>query len=74
MNLCFHRDAMALVVRPLIVVPSDTGARCFVANYDGLSMRVTMQYDGSAQGMRVTFDLLCGVAILDARLACALWS
>ena len=73
-NLCFHRDALALVNRPLITVPSDTGARSFVASYDGLSMRVTMQYDGSAQGMRVTFDLLCGVAVLDARLACALYS
>lgn len=73
-NLCFHRDALALVNRPLVTVPSDTGARCFVASYDGLSMRVTMQYDGEAQGMRVTFDLLCGVAVLDERLACALYS
>ena len=74
MNLAFHKDALTLVSRPLVTVPADTGARSFVASYDGLSMRVTMQYDGKAQGMRVTFDLLCGVAILDARLACALWS
>ena len=73
-NLCFHRDALALVTRPLVTIPADTGAKSFVASFDGLSMRVTMQYDGSAQGMRVTFDLLCGVAVLDARLAVALYS
>jgi len=39
---------------------------------DGLSMRVTMQYDSKAQGTRVTFDVLCGVAILDTRLAVVL--
>jgi len=50
------------------------GARSFVASYDGLAMRVTMQYDSSVQGMRVTFDLLCGVAVLDDRLACVLYS
>lgn len=73
-NLCFHRDALALVNRPLVQVPSETGVRCFVASYDGLSMRVTMQYQGTSQGMLVTFDLLCGVAVLDERLAVALYS
>jgi hypothetical protein len=74
MNLCFHKDALTLVTRPLVTVPSDSGCKCFVASYDGLAMRVTMQYQGTSQGMLVTFDLLCGVAVLDARLACALWS
>lgn len=73
-NLAFHRDAVALVNRPLATVPADTGARSFVASFDGLSMRVTMQYDSKAQGMRVTFDLLCGVAVLDERLAVVLYS
>ena len=74
MNLAFHRDALALVNRPLATVPADTGARSFVASYDGLSMRVTMQYDRTKRGMGVTFDLLCGVAVLDDRLAVALYS
>ena len=69
-NLAFHRDAIALVSRPLASVDSSMGARSAVANFDGLSMRVTMQYDSKSQGTRVTFDLLCGVAILDERLAC----
>lgn len=73
-NLAFTRDAIALVSRPLALVPDGSGARSFVASYDGLSMRVTMGYDVNAQGMVVTFDLLCGVAILDHRLATILWS
>lgn len=73
-NPVFTRDAIALVSRPLATPPSDTGVRSFVASYEGLSMRVTMQYQGTSQGMLVTFDLLCGVAILDERLACILWS
>lgn len=73
-NLAFHRDAVALVSRPLAVVPADTGARSFVASFEDLSMRVTMQYDGNVQGMRVTFDLLCGVAVLDDRLAVVMYS
>jgi len=73
-NMAFTRDAIALVSRPLALIPSQSGAASFVASFDGLSMRVTMQYDATAQGMIVTFDLLCGVAILDERLASILWS
>jgi len=69
-SLAFTRDAVALVSRPLASVANQMGARSAVASFDGLSMRVTMQYDSKAQGTRVTFDLLCGVAILDERLAC----
>lgn len=74
MNLAFHRDALAMVSRPLALVPADTGARSFVASFDDLSMRVTMQYDRTKRGMGVTFDLLMGVAVLDDRLAVALYS
>lgn len=69
-SLAFTRDAIALVSRPLATVAAQMGARSAVASFDGLSMRVTMQYDSQSQGTRVTFDILCGVAVLDARLAC----
>ena len=69
-SIAFTREAIALVSRPLATVPSSSGASSAVANFDGLSMRVTTQYDSKAQGQRVTFDLLCGVAVLDERLAC----
>lgn len=68
-SIAFTREAIALVSRPLASVPEGSGAASYVASMDGLSMRVTMQYDSKAQGTRVTFDVLCGVAILDARLA-----
>lgn len=71
-NLAFHRDAIALVSRPLSTAGAQMGARTAVTSFDGLSMRVTMQYDSKAQGTRVTMDLLCGVAILDERLACVI--
>jgi hypothetical protein len=74
MNLVFVRDAMALVTRPLALPQTEFGVKAAVAAYDGLAVRVVMQYDSSKQGTRVTFDLLCGVAILDARMACVLYS
>jgi len=73
-NLAFHRDAIALVNRPLAAPSSDLGVRAFVASFGDLSMRVVMQYDSDIQGTRVTFDLLCGVAVLDERLAVVLYS
>jgi len=71
-NIALTREAIALVSRPLATVANEMGARSAVTSFDGLSMRVTMQYDSLSQGTRVTFDLLCGVAILDARLACVI--
>lgn len=68
-SIAFTRDAIALVSRPLATPGNEMGARSSVASFDGLSMRVTMQYDSKSQGTRVTFDVLCGVAILDSRLA-----
>jgi hypothetical protein len=73
-NLAFHKDAMTLVSRPLATPPARTGVDSFVAEYDGLAMRVTMQYLGQQQGMLVTFDLLCGVAVLNAAMACPVYS
>lgn len=72
-NLAFTRDAIALVNRPLEAVPAQTGARSFTASYNGISLRVTMAYDPYAQGLVVTLDLLCGVAILDERQAVVLY-
>lgn len=67
-NLAFHRDAIALVTRPLSLPPVGSGARSSVVNYNGLSIRVVMTYDGKAQGLRVTLDLLAGIQVLDANL------
>lgn len=70
--LGFHPNAIALVVRPLQAPPAGVGAKSFVANYNNLAIRVTITYNGETQGLRVTVDLLCGVAILDTNLGVAM--
>lgn len=71
-NLAFHRDALALVNRPLAQPNNAFGVMSQVAVYNDVAMRVTMQYDSSVQGTRVTLDMLCGYAVLDDDLACPL--
>jgi hypothetical protein len=70
----FHKNAIALVVRPLVAPPSNSGANATsMSDPDtGLAMRVTMQYQGMKQGMLVTMDLLCGIAPLDTDLGAVL--
>jgi len=68
-NFAFQRNCLALVVRPLVIVPSGLGAMCAAASFDDISLRVTVSYEGREQGILVTVDLLCGVATLDTNLA-----
>jgi hypothetical protein len=74
MNLAFHREALALVSRPLALPAADMGVRAQVGVHNDVSMRVTMQYDISQQGTVVTLDLLAGVAVLDENLGCVMLS
>ena len=67
-NFAFHRNALALVNRPLALPITGTGARSALAEHNGLSMRVVITYDGKAQGHRVTLDSLFGVKTLDVNL------
>ena len=69
-NLAFHPNALAFVTRPLALPNSSLGVMSAIADYNDLSIRLTMQYDSKKQGTRVTADLLSGVALLDAELAC----
>lgn len=71
-NFAFHRNALALVVRPLALPQSGTGARAANVNHNGLGIRVVITYDGKAQGHRVTLDMLCGIAQLDMNLGAVL--
>ncbi len=70
-NFAFHRDALALVTRPL-ALPQAGNVRSAIANYNDIAMRVTMAYDIWTQGTVVTMDILAGVALLDVNLGCAL--
>lgn len=73
-NLTFHKNAIALVVRPLAMPRAGTGALSAVVNMNGLSMRATITYDGNKQGHLVTLDMLCGIAILDTNLGAVMLS
>lgn len=73
-NLAFHRDAIALVSRPLALPASTLGVRSGVGMYNDVSMRVTMQYDISSQGTIVTLDMLYGIKVIEDDLGCVLLS
>jgi hypothetical protein len=68
MNLAFHRDALALVTRPLALPDSRAGVMAAVVPHNGIGMRVLMQYDINAGGMVVNCDILAGVAVLQSGL------
>jgi len=74
MCMAFHRDAVALVSRPLALPATSLGVQAAVGSYNDLAMRVAMQYDISSQGTIVTLDMLCGVALLDANLGSVLYA
>jgi hypothetical protein len=67
-NFAFHRNALSLVSRPLAQPRPGTGALSGVANYNNMSVRVTITYEGRGQGHLVTLDVLAGVKVLDTDL------
>lgn len=71
-NLAFHRNALALVTRPLKPPRPGTGAMSATAMFNGLGIRVTITYSGEKQGHLVTVDILGGVAVLEPKLAAVL--
>ncbi len=72
-GFAFHRNAIALVTRPLAQPRPGAGALSYVANYNGLSCRVTITYNGQSQGHLVTIDFLAGVAVLDTSYGCVVF-
>lgn len=72
-GLCLHPEAIALVSRPL-PLPITNGADAFVANYNDLSIRVVITYNGTSQGHLVTVDMLCGIKVLNTSLGICLMS
>jgi hypothetical protein len=71
-NWAFHKDALALVSRPLRLPPEGSGVKAANATYNGVSMRALMQYDINEGGTVINLDMLAGVAVLDSRLAAVL--
>ncbi len=64
-SLAFHRDAIALVVRPLESnIPAGMGAVASVVNDpdSGLSIRCILSYNANRLGVQATVDILYGFA------------
>ena len=72
LNLAFHRNAIALVTRPLAIPNNAMGVLSHVGVYNDIAMRVSMQYSINNGGTLVMLDILAGVAILDTNLAVVL--
>lgn len=71
-NLAFHKDAFALVCRPLPTdFPSNMGVVAAVAQDpdSGLAVRVILTYNPSRLGVQCTVDVLFGVAEMRDELA-----
>lgn len=64
--LAFHKNAIALVTRPL-ALPKGSDKASYV-NYDGFALRVVMDYDINKKTDVVSIDMLCGTKLLDDRL------
>lgn len=73
-NLAFHRNALTLAIRPLALPRAGAGALAGMADYNGLTMRTVITYDGTKQGHLVTLDFLMGVKVLDTDLGAVLLS
>lgn len=69
-NLAFHKNAFALVTRPL--ADPLGGARAAQESYKGLSCRAVFDYDMDLKSNICSIDLLCGVKTLDKDLAARL--
>ena len=69
-SIAFHRNAFALVTRQLQLPEGASSAA--IMNYDGFGLRVVRGYDISTKTDMVSIDMLCGVKLLDNKLAAVL--
>ena len=72
LNMAFHRNAIALVTRPLAIPNNAMGVLSHVGVYNDIAMRVSMQYSIASGGTVVNLDILAGVAVLDTNLCVVL--
>ena len=66
-SLAFHKNAFALVTRPLAL--PNGAAKAAIVNYDGFGLRVVYGYDITKKTDTISIDMLCGMKTLDASLA-----
>ena len=65
--MAFHKNAFALVTRPLELPQG--ASKAAIVNYDGFGLRVVYGYDLKTKTDTISIDMLCGVKTLDANLA-----
>lgn len=65
-DIAFHKNAFALVTRPIALPLGVDNAA--IVNYDGFGLRVVYGYDLTSKKNTVSIDMLCGVAVLDENL------
>ena len=65
-SIAFHKNAMALVTRPLALPQG--AAKAAIVNYDGFGLRVVYGYDMNTKKDTVSIDMICGVELLDQNL------
>lgn len=62
-SIAFHKNAFALVTRPLALPQG--AAKSATVNYDGFGLRVVFGYDIKTKQDIVSIDMLCGFKMLD---------
>lgn len=66
-SMAFHKNAFALVTRPLALPQG--AAKAAIVDYDGFGLRVVYGYDISKKTDTISIDMVCGVKTLDKNLA-----
>lgn len=66
-SLAFHRNAFALVTRPLALPMG--AAKAAIVSHDGLGIRVVYGYDQDTKKDTVSLDIIYGIKTLDASMA-----
>lgn len=69
-SIAFHKNAFALVTRPLAMPQG--AAKAATMSYDGFGLRVVYGYDMQKKTDTISIDMLCGVKLLDDKLAAVL--
>ena len=72
-NLAFHKNAFALVSRPLALPRGLSSEQKAIVNYDGFGLRVIYDYNSQYKKDVISIDMLCGVKTLSPELACRLF-
>lgn len=66
-GVVFHKNAFALVTRPLALPQG--AAKAAIVDYDGFGLRVVYDYDIDKKTDTISIDMLCGVKTLNDKLA-----